>query len=68
MEADEIARKVEYMELTLEADFQKEFIEAMQIPHMNDPFPHLKWSVKDEILNQCDKCYMPVSSHLNHKI
>jgi uncharacterized 2Fe-2S/4Fe-4S cluster protein (DUF4445 family) len=52
LEADEIARKVEYMELTLEADFQKEFIEAMQIPHMNDPFPHLKGIVKDEILNQ----------------
>ena len=52
LEADEIARKVEYMELTLEADFQKEFIEAMQIPHMKDPFPHLKGIVKDEILNQ----------------
>jgi uncharacterized 2Fe-2S/4Fe-4S cluster protein (DUF4445 family) len=52
LEADEIARKVEYIELTVEADFQKEFIEAMQIPHMNDPFPHLKGIVKDEILNQ----------------
>lgn len=52
LEADEIARKVEYMELTLETDFQKEFIESMQIPHMNDPFPYLKGIVKDEILNQ----------------
>lgn len=52
LEADEIARKVGYMELTLEADFQKEFIESMQIPHMKDPFPHLKGIVKDEILNQ----------------
>jgi len=51
-EADEIARKVEYLELTIEADFQKEFIEAMQIPHMKDPFPHLKALVRDEILNQ----------------
>ena len=49
LEADEIARKVEYMELTIETDFQKEFIEAMQIPHMRDPFPHLKGIVKDEI-------------------
>jgi uncharacterized 2Fe-2S/4Fe-4S cluster protein (DUF4445 family) len=51
-EADEIARKVEYMELSIEADFQKEFIEAMQIPHMEDSFPHLKGIVRDEILNQ----------------
>jgi len=51
-EADEIARKVKYMELTIEADFQKEFIESMQIPHMRDPFPHLKGIVRDEILNQ----------------
>jgi uncharacterized 2Fe-2S/4Fe-4S cluster protein (DUF4445 family) len=51
-EADEIARKVEYIELSIEADFQKEFIEAMQIPHMEDSFPHLKDIVRDEILNQ----------------
>ena len=41
-EAGEIARKVEYLELTLEEDFQKEFMEALHIPHMKDPFPHLK--------------------------
>jgi uncharacterized 2Fe-2S/4Fe-4S cluster protein (DUF4445 family) len=52
LEADEIARKVEYLELTIEADFQKEFIEALQIPHMKDSFPHLKGIVRDEILNQ----------------
>jgi len=52
LEADEIARKVEYLELTIEADFQKEFIEAMQIPHMKDSFPHLKGIIRDEILNQ----------------
>jgi uncharacterized 2Fe-2S/4Fe-4S cluster protein (DUF4445 family) len=51
-EADEIARKVEYMELSIETDFQEEFIEAMQIPHMKDSFPHLKGIVRDEILNQ----------------
>jgi uncharacterized 2Fe-2S/4Fe-4S cluster protein (DUF4445 family) len=28
-EADEIARKVEYVELTIEKDFQKEFIDAL---------------------------------------
>lgn len=41
-EADEIARKVEYVELSIEEQFQKEFIEALQFPHMKDPFPHLK--------------------------
>ena len=52
VEADTIAKKVEYMELTVEGDFQKEFMEAMQFPHMKDTFPHLKGIVRDEILNQ----------------
>jgi uncharacterized 2Fe-2S/4Fe-4S cluster protein (DUF4445 family) len=47
VEADEIARKVEYVELTIEKDFQKEFIDALQIPHMKDPFPHLKDILKE---------------------
>ncbi len=51
-EADEIARKVEYIELTIEENFQREFIEAMPIPHMRDSFPHLKGIIRDEILNQ----------------
>lgn len=51
-EADEIAKKVEYMELTIESDFQNEFMEAMHIPHMRDPFPHLKNIVRKEILEQ----------------
>jgi uncharacterized 2Fe-2S/4Fe-4S cluster protein (DUF4445 family) len=49
-EAEEIAKKVEYIELTIEGDFQKEFMESMHIPHMKDPFPHLKGIVRDEIL------------------
>jgi len=51
-EAEWVSRNVEYMELTLERDFQKEFLGAMQIPHMTDQFPHLKGLVPDEILNQ----------------
>ncbi len=46
VEAGEIARRVEYVELTLEEDFQKEFIEALHLPHMIDPFPHLKGILK----------------------
>jgi uncharacterized 2Fe-2S/4Fe-4S cluster protein (DUF4445 family) len=49
-EAEEIARKVEYIELTLEENFKKEFMGSMQIPHMKDQFPHLKGIVRDEIL------------------
>jgi len=41
-EATRIARSVEYIELTLEEDFEPEFINAMYFPHMNDDFPHLK--------------------------
>ena len=41
-EADEIARQVEYVELTVEPDFQKIFTQAMWLPHMKDTFPHLE--------------------------
>jgi len=41
-EADEIARKVEYIELTVEPNFDKIFSQAMWFPHMKDTFPHLK--------------------------
>lgn len=51
-EADWVARNVEYIELTVEGNFQKEFMGAMQIPHMTDQFPHLKGLVDPEILNQ----------------
>jgi uncharacterized 2Fe-2S/4Fe-4S cluster protein (DUF4445 family) len=48
VEADEIARKVEYVELTIEKDFQSEFIDALSLPHAKDPFPHLKGILKDK--------------------
>jgi uncharacterized 2Fe-2S/4Fe-4S cluster protein (DUF4445 family) len=51
-EANWVARNVEYIELTVEDDFQKEFMQAMQIPHMKDDFPHLKGLVKEEIFHQ----------------
>jgi uncharacterized 2Fe-2S/4Fe-4S cluster protein (DUF4445 family) len=35
-EAEEIAGKIEYIELTIEPDFEKEFVNAMHIPHMRD--------------------------------
>jgi uncharacterized 2Fe-2S/4Fe-4S cluster protein (DUF4445 family) len=40
-EAEEMAGRVEYLELTLSLDFQEEFMAAMSIPHMKDAFPHL---------------------------
>jgi len=51
-EANWVSRNVEYIELTVEKDFQQQFMEAMQIPHMNDQFPHLKGIVPDDILSQ----------------
>jgi len=47
-EANEIARKVEYVELALEEDFNDRFGEAMQFPHMFDEFPHLKGILPEE--------------------
>ncbi len=52
VEADWVARNVEYIELTVEKDFETQFIEAMQIPHMKDEFPHLDGVVPKEILHQ----------------
>lgn len=51
-EANWVSRNVEYIELTVEADFQKQFMECMQIPHMKDAFPHLEGIVRPEILHQ----------------
>ncbi len=51
-EADWVSRNVEYVELTVEKDFQNEFMTAMHLPHMTDEFTHLKGIVADEILHQ----------------
>ena len=40
-EAEEMARKVEYVELATEPDFQKHFLNALDFPHFEDSFPHL---------------------------
>lgn len=46
-EADWVARHVEYIELTVEKNFQEQFIESLEIPHMTDKFPHLEGLVKE---------------------
>jgi uncharacterized 2Fe-2S/4Fe-4S cluster protein (DUF4445 family) len=51
-EANWCSRHVEYIELTLEKTFEQEFVEALELPHSTDQFPHLKGIVPDEILNQ----------------
>lgn len=51
-EANWVSRNVEYIELTVESDFQQQFMEAMQIPHMKDAFPHLEEVVPSEVLHQ----------------
>ncbi|MBI5440950.1 MAG: DUF4445 domain-containing protein [Deltaproteobacteria bacterium] len=52
IEANWVSRNVEYVELTVEKDFQQQFMEAMQLPHMSDKFPHLEGLVAPEILHQ----------------
>jgi len=52
VEANWCSRNVEYIELTVEATFEQDFMEAMQLPHMTDDFPHLRGVVRDEILDQ----------------
>jgi uncharacterized 2Fe-2S/4Fe-4S cluster protein (DUF4445 family) len=41
-EADLWAKRVEYVELTLEPDFNKIFTKSLTSPHAEDKFPHLK--------------------------
>lgn len=41
-EVDIRARKVEYVELTVAADFNNAFTRALHFPHAEDDFPHLK--------------------------
>ncbi len=41
-EADVMARRVEYVELTIEPDFNSTFTRALSFPHADDEFPHLK--------------------------
>ena len=55
VEANWCSRNVEYLELTVEPTFEKDFMEAMQLPHMTDKFPHLEGVVPDYILNQGPK-------------
>ncbi len=52
VEANWCSRNVEYVELTVEPTFERDFMEAMQLPHMTDEFPHLRGVVRDEILDQ----------------
>jgi uncharacterized 2Fe-2S/4Fe-4S cluster protein (DUF4445 family) len=51
-EASWVSRNVEYIELTVEEDFQQQFMEALHIPHMKDHFPNLKGIISDEVLDQ----------------
>jgi uncharacterized 2Fe-2S/4Fe-4S cluster protein (DUF4445 family) len=51
-EADWCSQHVEYIELTLADSFQTDFVEAMEVPHMTDDFPHLEGLVSEEILKQ----------------
>jgi len=41
-EADELWKRVTYIELTMEENFQDELVAATQFPHMRDEFPHLE--------------------------
>jgi uncharacterized 2Fe-2S/4Fe-4S cluster protein (DUF4445 family) len=41
-EATERARWVEFVEIATDPAFEKEFMQAMHIPHMKDKFPNLK--------------------------
>lgn len=43
------ARWVEYVETAVEPAFQEEFVAAMHLPHMHEPYPHLAHILPDPI-------------------
>ncbi len=47
-EADERARWVEFVEIAVEPEFEREFMQAMHIPHMKDRFPGLKAMMEEK--------------------
>ncbi len=50
-EANDIARGIGYVELTLCKDFTDQFVLAMHFPHMRDPFPHLRGLIPEKMIN-----------------
>jgi len=48
----------------VESDFQKQFMEAMQLPHITHEFPHLEGIVPDEILHQLKDVKPPSDKHM----
>jgi uncharacterized 2Fe-2S/4Fe-4S cluster protein (DUF4445 family) len=50
-EANDIARRIGYIELTLCKDFSDQFALAMHFPHMRDPFPHLRGLIPEKMIN-----------------
>lgn len=40
-ESVQTARTIHYIETAIDPSFQQEFVGAMHLPHMTDPFPHL---------------------------
>lgn len=51
-EIQERARWVDYVETAVESQFQEEFVAAMHLPHMHDPYPHLADILPDPILQE----------------
>jgi uncharacterized 2Fe-2S/4Fe-4S cluster protein (DUF4445 family) len=47
-EASEKARWVNFVEIAIEPEFEKEFMKAMHFPHMKDKFPNLKEMLEGE--------------------
>jgi uncharacterized 2Fe-2S/4Fe-4S cluster protein (DUF4445 family) len=41
-EAQRVAKEVTYLETAVHPNFQDEFVDALHLPHVSDPFPHLQ--------------------------
>jgi uncharacterized 2Fe-2S/4Fe-4S cluster protein (DUF4445 family) len=48
-QARELAQSAVHVSTPLEADFQAEFVAALDLPHARDPFPHLKEVLPEQL-------------------
>ncbi|MBS4025243.1 MAG: DUF4445 domain-containing protein [Clostridia bacterium] len=60
IEADKVAKEVEFVETATEPDFQNRFAQAMAFPHAKDSFPSIQ-HILDDIQKRREKKQMEVS-------
>ena len=51
LEAQQVSRKIKYIETAVDLEFQDEFVHALHIPHASDPFSQLEGILPKKTVN-----------------